>query len=115
MFMFMETFGKKHFDKAFKEAIQPGAVDRAGAVNNIEVFRCIDKLKQLHPDLVATQASWLRWANWIMKQAGQERDSLMKQDPPTVKPLLNLFKVTRSEEEHMQEVRTDVAIGINYN
>ncbi|KAJ6639522.1 hypothetical protein Bhyg_12268, partial [Pseudolycoriella hygida] len=49
---------KKHqYELALKQIIQPGTVDRAGAT-----------------DLIATEASWLRWANWIQKQTGPERD-----------------------------------------
>lgn len=107
---------KKQYEKAFKDAIQPGCVDRAGAVNNIEIFKCIEKLRELHTDLIATEASWLRWANWIMKQAGHEREDLMKQDPPAVKPkLLDLFKVARNESEQMQEIRKGIAIGKRVN
>lgn len=107
---------KKQYEQAFKDAIQPGVVDRAGAINNIEVFKCIDQLKGIHTDLIATEASWLRWANWILKQPGHERESLMGKDPPTVKPnLLELFKVARSETEHMQDVRKGIAIGKRVN
>lgn len=107
---------KQQYDKAFKDAIQPGMVDRAGAISNVEVFKCIDELKALHTDLIATESSWLRWANWIQKQYGHERESLMRQDPPSVKPnLMELFRVARSEQEQMREVRNGIAIGKRVN
>lgn len=107
---------KQHYEVAYKNLIQAGAVDRAGATTNIEVFKCIDELKALHTDLIATEASWLRWANWIQKQHGHEREILMRQGPPTLKPnLFELFKIARSEPEHMQEVRNGIAIGKRVN
>lgn len=77
---FLHVYGtvlkkKQHYELAFKDVIQPGTVDRAGASSNIEVFKCIDQLKTLHTDLIATEASWLRWANWIQKQNGHERET----------------------------------------
>lgn len=107
---------KQHYEQAFKNVIQPGTVDRAGAISNIEVFKCIDELKQRHSNLIATEASWLRWANWIQKHNGHERENLMLQDPPAIKPnLLDLFKVARSESERMHELRNGINIGKRVN
>lgn len=104
---------KQHYELAFKHAIQSGTTDRAGATSNVEVFKFIDELKQLHSNLIATEASWLRWANWIQKQNGHERENLMREDPPANKPnLLALFKVARSEPERIHEVRSGINIGI---
>lgn len=107
---------KQHYEKAFKQAIQPDHTDRAGAVTNTEVFKCMDELKALHPDLIATESSWLRWANWIKKQPGHERESLMQSDPPADKPnLFELFKLARRDSERIQEIRTGISIGKRVN
>lgn len=70
-------------------------------------------MKGLHGDLQATEASWLRWANWIRKQPGHEQEGLMQQDPPA--SLLDLFILVRAESEHIQEVRSSIAIGKRVN
>lgn len=104
---------KQHYEKAFKDVIQPDATDRAGAVNNTEIFACIEQLKASHSDLLATEASWLRWANWLKKQPGHEHETLMLQDPPA--SLLDLFKLVRIESDHIQEVRSSIRIGKRVN
>lgn len=95
--------------------IQPDATDRAGAVTNNEVFNSIDELKSLHSNLVGTEASWLRWANWIKKQPGHERENLMRSDPPSDKPnLFELFSLN-TESDRIQEVRNNISIGRRVN
>lgn len=118
LFVIVHAYGtvlkkKQDYEKAYKQIIQPDATDLAGAVNNEEVFKCIDELKALHCDLLATEASWLRWANWIKKQAGHEREALMTQDPPA--SLLDLFQLVRIESEHIQEIRSSISIGKRIN
>lgn len=50
------------------------------------------------------------------KVCRDERQILMQEDPPTVKPnLLELFKVARSETEYMEEVQRGVVIGKRIN
>ncbi len=103
---------KSQYEQAYKEVIQLDVTDRAGAVNNTAIFECIDELKALHSDLIGTEASWLRWANWIKKQPGHEHETLMRKDPPV--NLLELFKLRR-ESDHIQEVRSSISIGKRVN
>lgn len=106
---------KNQYEQAYKQVIQPDATDRAGAVTNIEVFNSIDELKSLHSGLVGTEASWLRWANWIKKQPGHDRENLMRSDPPTSKPnLFELFSLN-NESDRIQEVRSGFSIGKRVN
>lgn len=66
--------------------------------------------------MVGNEASWLRWANWIKKQQGHERESLMREDPPAVKPnLLQLFSTVESTSARVDELRRNVAIGKRVN
>lgn len=107
---------KQQYETAAKQVIHPESVDRAGAVSNVELFNFIDELKGLHTDLIGTEASWLRWANWIFKQSAHERETLKLKDPPSVKPnLLELFKVARCESDRIHEVRNGIQIGKRLN
>lgn len=116
----MQVYGnfikkKIQYEQAYKQVIQPDATDRAGAVTNNEVFNSIDELKSLHSNLVGTEASWLRWANWIKKQPGHERENLMRSDPPSDKPnLFELFSLN-TESDRIQEVRNNISIGRRVN
>lgn len=100
---------KALFDRALKEVVDSGPVDRAGAPLTREFDAVKEMVKEKYGALfTALDVSWGTLAQWIMKENRSERDGLLERGiPPS---LIHLFEVRR-EQNGSHPVPTSIRIA----
>lgn len=102
---------KANWTKIEKQLIKPAAKDRAGAAAESALHEMVEKLKQKHRfHLYGQYIAWRIWADWILKQPGDQWNSLVNDPPPG--HMLHLFKQAADNSENLAEtLRHNLSIG----
>ncbi|KAL1375072.1 hypothetical protein pipiens_004750 [Culex pipiens pipiens] len=93
-----------------RQLLNPEKKDRAGAPSTEELFKCMDELKQLHPNYTALHSAWEKWANFVLSHTADLRAKLMREAPPD--DYLFLFRsVATTEGEQLIATRQGLSVA----
>lgn len=98
------------FELVKKQLLNPEKKDRAGAPSTDELFKCVDDLKQIHPNYTALHSAWEKWANFVLSHTADMRAKLMREAPPD--DYLFLFRsVATTEGEQLMATRQGLSVA----
>uniref|UniRef100_A0A8D8AAN0 (northern house mosquito) hypothetical protein n=1 Tax=Culex pipiens TaxID=7175 RepID=A0A8D8AAN0_CULPI len=98
------------FEMVKRQLLNPEKKDRAGAPSTEELFKCMDELKQLHPNYTALHSAWEKWANFVLSHTADLRAKLMREAPPD--DYLFLFRsVATTEGEQLIATRQGLSVA----
>lgn len=106
---------KTIWGKVEKKLLKPAAKDKAGAAAEAAVDQMINELKTAHRfHYVANYITWRMWADYVLKQPGNQWQSAIQAPPPH--HMLHLFTAARTNPDDLvSELRHNLSIGKSIN